>query len=51
MTCPDADGYSRGRERRVADDLIDAAAQLGVRHWRRLDRAGYWAGDVAGDEA
>jgi hypothetical protein len=26
-------------ERRVADDLLDAAAQLGARHWRRVDRA------------
>jgi hypothetical protein len=26
-------------QRRVADDLLDAAAQLGARHWRRVDRA------------
>src|SRR5215210_3953160 len=34
---------------RVADDLFGAAAQLGARHWRRVNRAGYWAGDVAGE--
>ena len=37
------------RERRIADDLLDAAAQLGARQWRRVARAGYWAGDVAGE--
>ena len=34
-------------QRRVADDLLYAAAQLGARHWRSVDRAGYWAGDAA----
>jgi hypothetical protein len=32
------------RERRVADDLLDAAAQLGARHCRRVDRAGILGG-------
>ena len=27
-------------ERRVSDDLFDAAAQLRASHWERLDRAG-----------
>jgi hypothetical protein len=27
-----------------ADDLLDAAAQLGARHWRSLVRRGYQAG-------
>ena len=29
--------------------LPDAAAELGARPWRRVERAGYWAGDVAGE--
>jgi hypothetical protein len=32
--------------RRVADDLLEVAAERGARHWRSLDRTGYWAGDV-----
>ena len=36
-------------ERRVADDLLDAAAEVGARHWQSLRRSGYLAGDVAGD--
>ena len=31
---------AHGAERRVADDLPDAAAQLGARHWRRVDSSG-----------
>jgi hypothetical protein len=31
-------------QRRVGDDLSDAAAQLGARHWRRVDRAGLLGG-------
>jgi hypothetical protein len=34
-------------QRRIGDDLLDPAAQLGARHWRRVDRGGYWADDDA----
>jgi hypothetical protein len=30
-------------QRRVADDLPDAAAQVSARHWESLDRTGYQA--------
>src|SRR5215216_4667918 len=38
-------------QRRGAHDLFDAAAQRGARHWQSVDRAGYWAGDVARERA
>ena len=31
--------FAELRERRVADDLADAAAQVSARHWRSLDGA------------
>jgi hypothetical protein len=36
-------------QRRVADDLADAAAQRDARHWRRVEGAGYSPGDAASD--
>jgi hypothetical protein len=36
-------------EWRVGDDLLDAAAQQGARHWQSLRRRGYWFGDVTGE--
>jgi hypothetical protein len=33
----------------VADDLLNAAAQLNARPLAEGSRAGYWAGDVAGE--
>ena len=29
-----------------ADDLLDAAAQLGTRDWLSVDPTGYWAGGI-----
>jgi hypothetical protein len=34
---------------RVSDDSPDAAAELGARHWRSVDLAGYLVGDVAAE--